>query len=98
VNNKQNDLEPEVRLLSKSEVCDRVGATFPTIWQWMRDGKFPRARSLVGRPVWLESEIAAFCLSLPERTYLGDPGHSSPPGTTGPKRFKGAANREKVSE
>lgn len=97
MNKSTNDLEPEIRLLSKAEVCDR--ASFPTIWAWMREGKFPRARSLVGRPVWLESDIVAFCLGLPERPYLGDAGYSPPPGTTHAKRFKGkrAAAREKVA-
>jgi predicted DNA-binding transcriptional regulator AlpA len=99
VNKSTNDLEPEIRLLSKAEVCDRVSASFPTIWAWMREGKFPRARSLVGRPVWLESDIVAFCSGLPERPYLGDAGYSPPPGTTHAKRFKGkrAAAREKVA-
>ena len=31
------------RFLSKTEVCDRVGKTYPTLWMWMREGKFPLA-------------------------------------------------------
>ena len=30
------------RFLTKPEVLGRVGASYPSIWQWMRDGKFPR--------------------------------------------------------
>ena len=62
----------EVRLLSKPEVCDRVGRTFPTVWRWMRAGKFPRSRSLHGRPVWVESEIDAFIAALPVKKLKGD--------------------------
>jgi predicted DNA-binding transcriptional regulator AlpA len=63
---------PEVRLLSKAEVLERVGRTFPTIWTWMQQGKFPRARDLGGRPAWLESEIEAWINNLPVRKLKGD--------------------------
>jgi hypothetical protein len=36
--------EVGLRLLSKPEVLSITGASFPTIWIWMRDGKFPRSR------------------------------------------------------
>ena len=58
-----------VRLLSKAETCDRVGKTFPTIWSWMRQGKFPQARDCGGRPAWVESEINAWIAGLPKRQY-----------------------------
>jgi predicted DNA-binding transcriptional regulator AlpA len=60
------------RLLSKLEVVDRVGKSFVTIWQWMQDGKFPRARDAHGRPVWLASEIDAWMKQLPIRRFKGD--------------------------
>jgi predicted DNA-binding transcriptional regulator AlpA len=59
----------EVRLISKSEVCDKVGKTFPTVWLWMREGKFPQARDLHGRPAWVEAEIDAWIAALPVREY-----------------------------
>lgn len=59
----------QVRLISKPEVCDRVGRTFPTIWLWMRQGRFPRARDLSGKPAWIESEVEAWITALPEREY-----------------------------
>ena len=37
------------RFISKTEVLDRVGASYPSIWQWMRDGRFPRSRELGGK-------------------------------------------------
>jgi predicted DNA-binding transcriptional regulator AlpA len=63
---------PDKRLLSKAEVCDRVGRTFVTLWQWMQKGKFPRARDVHGRPMWIESEVDAWIGSLPMRRLKGD--------------------------
>jgi predicted DNA-binding transcriptional regulator AlpA len=62
----------EVRLLSKAEVVERVGRTFPTIWLWMQQSKFPRARDLGGRPAWLEHEINDWIERLPLRRLKGD--------------------------
>ena len=62
----------ETRLLSKAEVLERVGRTFPTVWKWMRAEKFPRARDLGGRPAWLESEVNEWIASLPVRKLKGD--------------------------
>jgi prophage regulatory protein len=59
----------QVRLISKAEVCDRVGKTFPTVWLWMRQGRFPQARDCGGRPAWVESEIDAWIAALPVREY-----------------------------
>jgi prophage regulatory protein len=59
----------QVRLISKPEVLDRVGVTFPTIWKWMREGKFPRSRELGGKTAWIEAEVEAWIAGLPERKY-----------------------------
>jgi predicted DNA-binding transcriptional regulator AlpA len=60
------------RLVSKPEVCDRVGRTFQTIWLWMKRGDFPAARDLGGQPAWLESEIDEWINSRPLRKYKKD--------------------------
>jgi predicted DNA-binding transcriptional regulator AlpA len=60
-------------LLSRKQVCKRVGKTFPTIWGWMQAGKFPRARDNNGQPAWLESEVTAWIKGLPIKPYKGDP-------------------------
>jgi prophage regulatory protein len=60
------------RLLSKPEVLDRTGVTYPTIWQWMRDGRFPRSRTLGGKICWIESEVEQWMKDLP-RTKLKAP-------------------------
>jgi predicted DNA-binding transcriptional regulator AlpA len=61
-----------VRLLSRAEVVARIGVSFPTIWTWMRAGKFPRSRDINGTPRWLSNEIDAYLLSLPLRRLKGD--------------------------
>jgi len=65
------DSQP-LRLISKAELLERIGVTFPTIWQWMRDGKFPRSRELGGKACWIESEVEAWINALPKRRYKGD--------------------------
>lgn len=64
--------KPE-RLISKSEVLARVGASYPSIWEWMRQGRFPRSRELGGRVAWLESEINDWIVNRPIRRLKGDP-------------------------
>ena len=61
------------RFISKRAVLDRVGASYPSIWQWMRDGKFPRSRELGGKAAWVESEIEAWIVNRPVRRLKGDP-------------------------
>jgi predicted DNA-binding transcriptional regulator AlpA len=55
------------RLISQMEVCDRAGKTYPTIWQWIRDGRFPAGREVGGRTMWLESEVDDWMNGLPVR-------------------------------
>ena len=66
-----------IRLLSKPQILDRTGLSFPTIWSMMRSGIFPRARVLGGKSVWLEDEVNAFIHSLPVRPYKGDASKSA---------------------
>lgn len=54
------------RLLSIREVEARVGLKQPTIYAWMKDGRFPRPRVLGPRTVrWTESEIETWVAALP---------------------------------
>jgi predicted DNA-binding transcriptional regulator AlpA len=57
------------RLLTRAEVLERVPVSFPTIWAWMREGKFPPARHLGVKTFWLESEVDAWIRGLPLREY-----------------------------
>jgi predicted DNA-binding transcriptional regulator AlpA len=56
-----------VRLLDKHDVCAIAGATYPTIWVWMRAGTFPRSRIVGGKSMWLSSEIDGWLAGLPLR-------------------------------
>jgi prophage regulatory protein len=64
--------QPE-KFLSRPEVLDRIGVSFPTIWSWMKAGKFPLAREMSGndgkRVGWLESEVNDWIRSRPVRQY-----------------------------
>jgi predicted DNA-binding transcriptional regulator AlpA len=50
-------IKADARLISRGEVIGRTGLSYPTIWQWMREGKFPRSRDVGGRAMWLASDI-----------------------------------------
>jgi predicted DNA-binding transcriptional regulator AlpA len=60
------------RLLSKSEVLAITGVSYPTIWAWMRAGKFPRSRIVGGKSMWLSTEIEEWLAALPVRPLKGD--------------------------
>lgn len=60
------------RLLDKAEVCRIACASFPTLWSWMRQGRFPRSRAVAGRSMWLSTEIEAWMRELPLRRLKGD--------------------------
>ena len=61
-----------VRLLDKDEACSIAGASFPTIWAWMRTGTFPRSRVVGGKSKWLSTEIETWVQGLPVRRLKGD--------------------------
>jgi predicted DNA-binding transcriptional regulator AlpA len=71
--NKFQLSDPSARLLSKEEVLSAVGVTYPALWQWIREKKFPAARSIgsneknKGRIAWLESEVIDWIKSRPAR-------------------------------
>jgi prophage regulatory protein len=69
---QKHERAPEVRLLSKSEVLALTGVSYPTIWSWMRAGKFPRSRIVGGKSMWLSTEIDAWVAGLPRRPLKGD--------------------------
>ena len=60
------------RLMSKPEVVTATSTSYPTIWAWMRAGKFPRSRVVGGRSMWLASEVNAWLAGLPRRPLKGD--------------------------
>src|SRR5215468_10091588 len=48
------------RLLNKYEVMTITGLSYPTLWAWMRAGKFPRSRIVGGKSMWLSTELSAW--------------------------------------
>jgi predicted DNA-binding transcriptional regulator AlpA len=65
------------RLLDKHEVCAIAGASYPSIWSWMRNNTFPRSRIVGGRSMWLSTEVEAWLAALPLRPLKGDPSETS---------------------
>jgi predicted DNA-binding transcriptional regulator AlpA len=65
------DADVGLRLLSKPEVLAITGTSYPTLWQMMRDGRFPRARIHGGRSMWLSTEID-WLAGLKVRPLKGD--------------------------
>jgi predicted DNA-binding transcriptional regulator AlpA len=63
---------PPIRLLGKHDVLAITNVTFPTIWAWMRGGKFPRSRIVGGKSMWLSTEVDAWLAALPVRPLKGD--------------------------
>ena len=63
---------PSPRLLDKHEVCAIANVTYPTLWAWMRAGKFPRGRICGGKSMWLSSEVIEWMAKLPIRPLKGD--------------------------
>ena len=47
-----------LHLLTKGEVLELVGVSYPCLWSWIRDGKFPPGRSIgvgaKGHVAWVE--------------------------------------------
>jgi predicted DNA-binding transcriptional regulator AlpA len=65
-------VRPGARLLSKGEMLDKVGLTFPAVWKRMRAGTFPRAVVIGDKTAWLEHEVDAWIAALPRRRLKGD--------------------------
>jgi predicted DNA-binding transcriptional regulator AlpA len=67
----------EPRLLTRQQVCELCGVSYPTLWAMMRRNEFPRARAIGSkansRNVWLASEIEIWMRGLPLRRFKGDP-------------------------
>ena len=65
------------KLLTKAEVIEISGFSYPQIWRWMREGKFPRSLKVgkgpAGRVMWRESEIEDWIDNLPTQRLKGDP-------------------------
>jgi prophage regulatory protein len=61
-----------MRLVYKPELLDRVGLSYSTVWNKMREGTFPRSRVVGGKSAWIEHEIEDWLRDLPIRRLKGD--------------------------
>src|SRR5262245_34869963 len=61
-----------VRLLSKRQVLTIINVSYPTLWSWMRRGKFPRSRVVGGKSMWISTEVQTWLAALPVRKLKGD--------------------------
>jgi predicted DNA-binding transcriptional regulator AlpA len=59
-------------LLSKRQVLTIINVSYPTLWSWMRQGKFPRSRVVGGKSMWRSDEVDAWLGALPIRKLKGD--------------------------
>lgn len=64
-----NPIPANKRFVFKGDVLERIGVSYPCLWRWMRDGKFPIALEVGGRCAWIKSDIDAWMLSRPARNY-----------------------------
>jgi predicted DNA-binding transcriptional regulator AlpA len=62
--------DPPLILLSKAEVLKRVPVTAPTLWSWVRQGRFPKPRALgPNKTCWLQSDIDDWIRAQPVVSY-----------------------------
>jgi predicted DNA-binding transcriptional regulator AlpA len=68
-----NDAEPKRQklvLLNKKQVLAKIPVSPPTLWAWVRAGKFPEPRAFgPNKSLWFEHEVDAAMMALPIRKY-----------------------------
>jgi len=61
------------RLIFKPELRQKVGLSYTTIWNLMRQDRFPRSVIVTnGRVGWFEHEILEWLQNLPRQRLKGD--------------------------
>jgi len=66
------ETDSRLKLIGRREVLAAVGKSYPTIWNWMREGKFPRSVAIGGGIAWYEHEVQEFLANLKRQTLKGD--------------------------
>jgi predicted DNA-binding transcriptional regulator AlpA len=72
VNQENKDVaaeQPTLVFLSKQQVLKKIPVTAPTLWAWVRQGKFPRPRAIFNKTVWVAAEVDAWMQARPHREY-----------------------------
>ena len=68
-NNDAAAEQPTLVFLSKAQVLQKIPVTAPTLWAWVRQGKFPRPRAIFNKTVWIAAEVDAWMQARPHREY-----------------------------
>jgi len=68
-NNDAAAEQPTLVFLSKAQVLKKIPVTAPTLWAWVRQGKFPRPRAIFNKTVWVAAEVDAWMQARPRREY-----------------------------
>jgi len=69
-NNDTAAEQPTLVFLSKAQVLKKIPVTAPTLWAWVRQGKFPRPRAVSqNKTVWLAAEVDEWMQQRPFREY-----------------------------
>ena len=64
---------PSLVFLSKAQVLRKIPITAPTLWSWVRAGKFPRPRAISpNKTVWVAAEVEQWMQSRPVKLYKSD--------------------------
>jgi hypothetical protein len=63
----RNRLVNRIGLIDKREVLAIIGCTYPVVWEWQRDGRFPLGHTVVGKTMWHALAIADWLDGLPVR-------------------------------
>jgi prophage regulatory protein len=64
------DNEP-LRFLLKKEVLAIVRVSWPTLWKWIREGKFPSPVCVGEKSVWFAQDVFQWMRTRPTRLYKG---------------------------
>lgn len=57
------------RFYARADILKVVPRSYPTIWQWMREGRFPLGRQMGDKTVWFADEVDDWLRDLPVRKY-----------------------------
>jgi predicted DNA-binding transcriptional regulator AlpA len=68
--NRDSSVPP--RFIDRRELLRRVPVSFPTIWNWMNAGTFPRSRDIGGKSAWVEAEVDEWIANRPLRRLKCD--------------------------
>jgi predicted DNA-binding transcriptional regulator AlpA len=61
--------EDHAAFLSKRQVLELIPISATSLWDWCRNGHFPKPRTIGSKTVWLSSDVHAWMQARPVREY-----------------------------